>query len=314
MTTKSAPGRQHNPNSIARLLTDLFTNAQVRPAAPYQRLGYLCATVLVCSGLLHGGVFLVDGGTWEGPLSWRKPIVFGLSFGITLATVAWILPFLQVRVPTGWVVVSILSATSFGEVSLITMQTWRGVASHFNESTPFDAAVFSTMGLLVALVALATIFVTVRSFFPQAAPPSLAWAIRAGLVLMLVSQAVGAQMIVEGGNTFGSAGALKVPHAVTLHAVQVLPMLAVLLATADITERTRVRTVGMGTLGYALLIAATMLQTYSGRAPLDPGLMSSAAAVTGLGLLGGSFVCSVNWLASTRREVRRSPGSRMDPV
>ena len=30
-------------------------------------------------------------------------------------------------------------------------------------------------------------------------------------MLMLVSQAVGVQMIAEGGNTFGAAGALKVP-------------------------------------------------------------------------------------------------------
>ena len=47
----------------------------------------------------------------------------------------------------------------------------------------------------------------------------------AGLLLMLLSQAVGVQMIAEGGNTFGAAGALKLPHALTLHAVQVLPAL-----------------------------------------------------------------------------------------
>ena len=88
---------------------------------------------------------------------------------------------------------------------------------------------------------------------------------------MLVGQAVGVQMIVEGGNTFGAAGALKVPHALTLHAVQVLPALALLLLLSDSAERHRVRVVGVGIGGYAVLIAATLLQTYGGRAPLDPG-------------------------------------------
>jgi hypothetical protein len=301
MTTNPARARQHALDSTASLLTEFSRAARLRPATGYQRLGYWCAAALILSGLLHGAVYLIDGGPWEGPLSWRKPIVFGLSFGITLATVAWILPFLRVRAATGWFTVGILTATSLGEVLLITLQTWRGVASHFNESTPFDAAVFSTMGMLVGLVGLVTVFVTVRSFFAQDAPPSLAWAIRAGLVLMIVSQAVGVQMIVEGGNTFGSAGALKVPHAVTLHAVQVLPALAVLLSLADMSERSRVRTVGIGALGYALLIAATMLQTYDGRAPLQPSLVSSAAALTGLALLGWSAVRSLGWFAARVR-------------
>src|SRR3954452_1747436 len=114
------------------------------------------------------------------------------------------------------------------------------------------------MGALVALVALVTIVVTALAFFPLDAPPSLAWAIRIGLVLMLVSQAVGVQMITEGGNTFGAAGALKVPHAVTLHAIQVLPALALLSLVARADERHGVRMVALGATGYACLIAATM--------------------------------------------------------
>ena len=101
---------------------------------------------------------------------------------------------------------------------------------------------------------------------------------------MLVSQAVGVQMIAEGGNTFGAAGALKVPHAVTLHAVQVLPALAILLLAApELLERRRVAIVTVGAVGYASLIASTMVQTYGGLSPFDlgpsrPGSPSSASA------------------------------------
>jgi len=208
---------------IKDLVKDLIRVARFTPVASYQRFAYVCGALLVLSGVFHGAVYLVDGGPWGGPVSWRKPIVFGLSFGITLMTLTWFMTFLRPRRSVGWIVLGVFAVAALGEVFLISMQKWRGVASHFNEDTVFDGLVFSIMGSLVSLVGLVTIFVAARSFFPIDAPPSLAWAIRIGLVLMLVSQAVGVQMILEGGNTFGAAGALKVPHAFTLHAVQVLP-------------------------------------------------------------------------------------------
>ena len=78
---------------------------------------------------------------------------------------------------------------------------------------------------------------------------------------MLVGQMVGVQMIAEGGNTFGAAGALKVPHAVTLHAVQVLPALALLLL-ADRTSPSgsRLESSASGRSGTAALIASTTVQ------------------------------------------------------
>ena len=272
-------------DSVQRLVSDIRRVARFTPTTWYQRFGYVCASLLLLSGLFHLVVFLVDGGGWDGPLSWRKPVVFGLSFGITLATITWLMPFLRTGKVTGWIVVGLFALASLGEVFLVSMQTWRGVASHFNESTSFDGAVFSFMGMLVSLLALLTVYVTIRSFFRMDAPAPLALAIRLGLVLMLVSQAVGAQMIAEDGNTFGTAGALKVPHAVTLHAVQVLPALAILLLVSTTTERHRLRIVTLGAVGYAVLIASTMLQTYDGRAPLDLSPLTSTIALIGIALL-----------------------------
>lgn len=278
------------------LLEEVRRTGRFSPVASYQWFGYGCAALLVLSGLVHVVVFLVDGGSWEGPVSWRKPIVFGLSFGITLATITWLMSFLRSGRVGGWLVVGIFALASLGEVFLVSMQTWRGVASHFNETTAFDGSVFSFMGMLVAILVLVTVYVTVRSFVRMDAPPSLAWAIRLGLLLMLVSQAVGAQMIAEGGNTFGAAGALKVPHAVTLHAVQVLPALAILLLVSRSTERRRVRIVVLGAVGYAALIASTMVQTYDGRGPLDLSPLTTALALSGLLLLAGVGVVALRGL------------------
>jgi hypothetical protein len=279
------------------LLGDLVRVGRFVPAAPYQRLGYVSGGLLISSGLLHGAVFLVDGGAWGGPLSWRKPIVFGLSFGIALLTLTWVTSFRRPRRAVGWLIVAALSVASLGEVFLISMQTWRGVASHFNEATAFDARVFSAMGTLVSVVGLVTVLITVGALVRLDAPASLALAIRCGLLLMLVSHGVGVQMIIEGGNTFGSAGALKLPHAFTLHAIQVLPALALALLMSDLAERRRVRIVGLGAVGYAVIIVSTMVQTYAGRAPLSLTTASTTLAVLGLALLAAATMLALRGLA-----------------
>jgi hypothetical protein len=80
---------------------------------------------------------------------------------------------------------------------------------------------------------------------------------------------------------------------VTLHAVQVLPALALLSLLAGATERRSLRVVAVGTAGYLALIAATMVQTYGGRGPLDLGLATTVLAALGLALLAASALDAV---------------------
>jgi hypothetical protein len=170
------------------------------------------------------------------------------------------------------------------------------------------------MGMLVAVIGLMTVLLTVWAFVRLDAPASLRLAIRLGLVLMLVSQAVGVQMIAEGGNTFGSEGALKVPHAFTLHAAQVLPALALLVLASEFVERRRLGIVGLGALGYAVLISSTMVQTYAGEAPLDLTMTSSALAAVGLVLLAASAVLALRGLATRSRPPVGSPPGTVGPA
>ena len=270
-------------------IADIVRAGRFTPTTGYQRFAYAFAALLVLSGLFHLGVYALDGGPWEGPVSWRKPVVFGLSFGIALATVSWVMTFLRPNRIVGRLVLGLYSLAAVGEVFLVSLQRWRGVPSHFNESTPFDASVFSLMGMLVSLVGALTVAVAIWSWFRLDAPASLALAIRLGLLLMLVSQGVGVQMIAEGGNTFGAAGALKVPHAVTIHAAQVLPALALVLLAVPGRELLRVRVVELGAAGYVVLVGATMVQTYAGRAPFDLDVATATLTFIGVALLLTSF-------------------------
>jgi hypothetical protein len=290
--------------------------------AGYQTFLYGAGVLLLASGLFHTLVFLLDGGGWDGPLSWRKPILFGFSFGITVLSLGWVLSFLPRRRRLGWLLAGTLGVASVGEVFLITMQRWRGVPSHFNETTAFDAAVFNTMGGLVAMAALVVVAVTVGSFASLRATPSMAWAIRVGLVLLVAGQLLGGAIIANGmsksdaqavaaGSTFGAAGGMKVPHAVSLHAVQLLPALAWLLGLTGWAELRRTRVVLVAAAGYLGLFAVTVLQTFSGVPTLEleagVAVLLAASALA----LAGSFAVTMWELA---RRWRGTPPSTAAPA
>jgi len=57
---------------------------------PYQTVSWAIGAGLIVGGLVHLAVFAFDTRPWAGPLSWRKPATFGLSFGLTTLTLAWI--------------------------------------------------------------------------------------------------------------------------------------------------------------------------------------------------------------------------------
>jgi hypothetical protein len=96
-----------------------------------------------------------------------------------------------------------------------------------------------------------------------------------------------------GLTTFGAAGVMKLPHAVAIHAIQVLPALAWLLSFAAIDERRRVGLVGTATLGYVALVVVSLAQTVAGVAPYDFGVATVSIYLLGVLLLGTAFVAAL---------------------
>jgi hypothetical protein len=86
---------------------------------------------------------------------------------------------------------------------------------------------------------------------------------------------------------------MKVPHAVAMHAVQVLPALAWLLGFARLPDRRRVGLVWAATTGYGALVAVSLLQTAAGLAPLDLGVAAAALSLLGVLLLGVAFTAAL---------------------
>lgn len=263
----------------------------VRPVTAQQRFLHWCGTLLLASGLVHGVIAVVDGAPWLGAVSWRKPVVFGLSFGILAWSAVWVLRQLPAR-RWGWLPAGLLGVASLVEVGLITMQRWRGVPSHFNEDTPFDEGVFGLMGNSVMLVALAIVILLVWSLAQFRGTATNRVAVVAGLLALLVAGAVGSSMISEGeavvaatgevpdGVVFGAAGSAKLAHAAGMHGLQVLGLLAIVLEIRRVSARLRIML--LATAGYAAVFASVTVTAYAGRSWIAPTVPMALLAAAGL--------------------------------
>src|SRR5215813_7678462 len=117
-----------------------------RQARPAQRFAYLVGGALILIGLAHLAAWLVIGGAWQGPVSFRKPATFGISFGLTTILLAWVTGRPRVTGRTRWLLLGPLAVADATEVAWVTVQRWRGVASHFNFATTVDTALFVVGG------------------------------------------------------------------------------------------------------------------------------------------------------------------------
>ncbi|MCZ2837610.1 hypothetical protein [Modestobacter sp. VKM Ac-2985] len=76
--------------SVPRAVLGL-ARQELAPRASAQRSLLLLGALLLASSAVHGGIALVaavDGAAWGGSV-WRKPVLFGFSFGVLLWSVAW---------------------------------------------------------------------------------------------------------------------------------------------------------------------------------------------------------------------------------
>jgi hypothetical protein len=265
---------------------------------------------LMTAGLLMLAVFAasvagmaVDHSTILGAPTWLKPAKFGISTAIYTFTLAWIFTYLPDRpaltARVGWLTAVVLVV----EVAIICVQAARGTTSHFNVSTPLDAALFSAMGMGILAVWIAAMTLTVALFRHRFADEAFGTALRLGMLLTVLGQATGwimttpspAQIAAAqaagrkptGAHTVGGPdggpglpvtgwsvehGDLRVAHFAGMHAVQALPALAWLLTPVASTVARR-RAVLVATAAYGAVFVALLVQALLGH-PLVPMMVS----------------------------------------
>ena len=139
----------------------------------------------------------------------------------------------------GWLLAATFGLTSFVEVGLITWQQWRGVPSHFNTVTSFDLRLVIIMGASFVPLMLSLLGIAVWSWISLPRASSLTLAMRIGMLFLIAGQIVGIIMILKGiamlrvhqgsiAALYPALNAFKIPHAVSLHAVQALCVIGAL--------------------------------------------------------------------------------------
>ena len=172
---------------------------------------------------------------------WLKPLKFEISTFIFLLTLGWMIRFYPAGFRPGERVAKMAAVAMAVEIALVVLQGARGVRSHFNDSTSFDGAVFTVMGLFIllnsfAVAKMAWLYWTAP---PATLAPGLLWGIRWGLMLLLAGSMEAGPMLARLAHTVGAAdggaglpmvnwslahGDLRVAHALGLHGMQALPL------------------------------------------------------------------------------------------
>lgn len=293
--------------------------------------GWLTNRWLTLSGLVYVGlvpIFVVaiwaDPRVITGAPAWIKPLKFALSSAIYVATFLWLLTYVQGRRRAVAIVAGLTGLGLLVENLLIGFQTLRGTTSHFNMSTPLDGAIFGIMGAFITLIAVLNLLLGIWLIFTRIPDRVVAWGVRLGVLISFVGMMTGflmtsiptpaqqAEMAAGRAPTsFGAHGVgvedggpglpfvgwsteggdLRVAHFVGLHAMQVLPLLALALTRTRARQRLsagqRTAWVIIGGVAYLGWVGVLTVQALRGQSIVAPDALTWASFAL---LAGGTAV------------------------
>ncbi|MEA5137942.1 hypothetical protein [Arcicella rigui] len=237
---------------------------------PLFYFGLLCfifsLIFLVLSKISHTQVFNVS--------AWIKPFKFSFSIFLYAWTTAWFCSYLPSFNTSifNWAVIILLGF----EIVYIAIQASRGQLSHFNQSSPLYAVLYSMMAIAATLISFYTAYIGVLFFknnFPDL-PDYYVWSIRLGIILFVIFSLEGFVMGAKLTHTIGGPdggegipllhwskqfGDPRIAHFIGMHAIQVLPVLSYYFL-----KDTKL-TFGLAIL-YTFLAVFTLVQALQGKA------------------------------------------------
>ena len=261
---------------------------------------------LVCLGVMvsRGGVPIPP----EGDLN--KPASFNIAVGIYILTVALLLPSagFSERGRKRWVWWNVgLFAYAY---IIETVQVFRGLDPRFSKhGTPWDQ-IAGGVFFLTALGIMALFIIMAVRFFRRGRPDAdspIVLAIRYGTAAAIGAFAAGIWMSVIGGRTTGAAGNILPLHALGFHALQAVPLIALLLLWSGYSSRETKKWVHATGIVWVAACAAVAWQTIAGRSVSEVSPAPLATAFLLAVWIGIGLFAFWRW-ASTPATPHGSPG------
>jgi len=272
----NSPARQGSSGGLPGNLRDL------------ERVLWITGWVLLATMIVHLVALAVTGGPVTGPVSLRKPATFAETGWLVCWSVALILPLLRLRAWQAHVIAASAVLFGVGETAIIGVQAWRGVPSHYNFTTPLDAALMrggaaGTAGIFL----IGVIVMLVAALRTPGLAPSVRLGVAAGTVVLLAGCVVGFTMVSNNSGVFQGAfgsgfgdrtagylgpdpatvgrqyplirpdtagGDLVLPHAIGVHGLILLAVPAILLARTAAAHQPRIVAVAVASVGSGMAV------------------------------------------------------------
>ncbi|MEU8614594.1 hypothetical protein AB0C29_42075 [Actinoplanes sp. NPDC048791] len=239
---------------------------------------------------------LADPRVLTGAPIWLKPFKFAVSFVLYTSTLAWMLSLLPRRSRVAEWAATVVVAMSVAEMVVIVTQVLRGQTSHYNETSALNSALWQVMGSAIMVLFIAHFVIGVVVLRQRIADRVSAHAVRWGLGLSLLGLVAATPMVqpAQMGHSVGvsdggpglpvvgwstTGGDLRIGHFIGLHALQALPLLALLLGNR-LDELTRIRLLAVGGVAYGILTALLTWQALRGQPLLQPDALTLTAWAT----------------------------------
>lgn len=198
-----------------------------------------------CMGLLSFNNSLIAGES-----AWAKPARYYLSSGISIWTFGWFIYHInsktQIKVISWLIAISLLV-----ETTVIFIQSYRGVPSHFNNSDPFNSMMNGLMMSLMFVFLITVTYLTLLFFNQKKMPISqhYTWGLRMGLLNFVVFSVAGIIMFAKMSHAIGDSdnhsgiilfnwslnhGDLRIAHFMGVHSLQIIPFLSYYLFSKKI--------------------------------------------------------------------------------
>ncbi|MER3390614.1 MAG: hypothetical protein RJQ01_11360 [Microcella sp.] len=332
-------------------MTDLTRSPETRdpdwrldlPANRWHRPLLVLAVALALLTVVTVVGRIVDDREVLGVNLWEKPLKFGISGVLYAVTWAWIIGHFERMRRLAWWAGTVITATLAIELILIVGLAAGGSTSHFNVSTPLNSLAFSIMGAAITTLWIATLIAGIVLWRHGGADPARRAAIRAGVSISLLGMGLAFLMtspnaaqladfqgiagahavgVADGGPGlpfFGwstEAGDLRIPHFIGMHALQAIPLLALLLELGArriaLLRDALVRRglVLVAAFAYLAVVGLVTMQALRAQSIIAPDVVTLAigAAISALALAAALAV-----VASGARRQRRAAASQSTP-